>query len=201
MENIRNFIHRNNVLRVNGEWIYGKMQLVVGINNTQNNSFLVTPVNDGEVSLPQIGPELTFVASPLNVTSMSFNNILSQQRNYIENKLLESQDNGSGWTLHSISYVHLLLVLNPRNISSSGLRALVGGLNYDYELDMGDDGKGKKKKSTLILDGGSGDFDDDEMENEVNEYDVTDKFADDSIIEADDGGDVSFYLQQNSKRR
>ena len=119
---------------------------------------------------------------------------------------MESQDNGSGWTLHSISYVHLLLVLNPRNISSSGLRALVGGLNYDYELDMGDDGKGKKKKSTLILDeagvdGGSGDFDDDEMENEVNEYDVTDKFVDDSIIEADDDGDVSFYLQQNSKRR
>ena len=119
---------------------------------------------------------------------------------------MESQDNGSGWTLHSISYVHLLLVLNPRNISSSGLRALVGGLNYDYKLDMGDDGKGKKKKSTLILDeagvdGGSGDFDDDEMENEVNEYDVTDKFVDDSIIEADDDGDVSFYLQQNSKRR
>ena len=51
------------------------------------------------------------------------------------------------------------------------------------------------------VDGGSGDFDDDEMENEVNEYDVTDKFVDNSIIEADDGGDVSFYLQQNSKRR
>ena len=78
--------------------------------------------NNEENWLKSIGPKQTFIASPLNVNLMSFNNILSQQKRYIENKLLESQENGSGWTLHSISGVHLLLVLNPRNISSGSTK-------------------------------------------------------------------------------
>ena len=113
------------------------MQLVVGINNTQNNYFVITTENnDKDLPTQVIGHELTFVASPLNVTLMSFNNLITQQKNYIENKLLESQENGSGWTLHNITFVLLLLVLNPKNISSVGLRKLVGGLYYDYEFDM-----------------------------------------------------------------
>ena len=103
VENIRKFVHANNFLKDQAGWMHGKMQLVVGINNTQNNSFTVTSNAANEENSVAIGRELTFVASPLNVNIMSFNNLLTQQKSYIENKLLESQDNGSGWTLHSIS--------------------------------------------------------------------------------------------------
>ena len=116
VENIRKFVHANNFLKDQAGWMHGRMQLVVRINNTQNNSFTVTSNAANEENSVAIGRELTFVASPLNVNIMSFNNLLTQQKSYIENKLLASQDNGSGWTLHSISLVHLLLVINPRNI-------------------------------------------------------------------------------------
>ena len=79
------------------------MQLVVGISNKQNNYFVITiDDNDKDIPTQAIGNELMFVASPLNVTLMSFNNLTTQQKNYIENKLLESQENGSGWALHKI---------------------------------------------------------------------------------------------------
>ena len=173
IENIRKFVHVNNFLKDGDGWTYGKMQLVVSINNTQNNSFLVTADGDNEENaFKAIGAELTFIASPVNVNLMSFNNLLSQQKSYIENKLLESQENGSGWTLHSIGMVHLLLVLNPRNISSIGLRKLVGGDIVDYKFDM-DEWSVTTTNDNLILNevevDGNGNESDDEMENGVNE--------------------------------
>ena len=142
VENIRKTILTYKFLNDEyGGWSYGKMQMIININNTQNNSSLIT-ADDGESGedgmLKAIGPELSFIASPLNVTKMSFNTIINQQKNFLENKLLESQDNGSGWTLHSISMLHLMLVMNPRNISSIGLRKLVGAITTtDHQFDMG----------------------------------------------------------------
>ena len=189
VENIRKFTQKNNLLKEGGEWIHGKMQLVVAINYTQNNTFIITSKDHVEEDLAQpIGPELTFVASPLNVTLMSFNNVLPQQQATLENKLLEAQQNGSGWTLHSIAYVDFLLVLNPRNISSVGLRKLVGGTDNQFDMDQW----------TLNEVEVEGDESEDEDENGVNEYDKNDSFVND---EETDNSNVSFYLNQNSKRR
>ena len=219
IENIRKFVHVNNFLKDGDGWTYGKMQLVVSINNTMNNSFLLTVENEeNALNLKDIGPELTFIASPVNVNLMSFNNLLSQQKSYIENKLLESQDNGSGWTLHSISMVNLLLVLNPRNISSIGLRKLVGVDIVEHKFDMDEwsvkktndektnDEKTNDKKTNdnLILNEvevDDKDSEDEEVEDGVNEYDVTDKFVNDEPMDMDTDSDVSFYLKQNTKRR
>ena len=182
-----------------GGWSYGKMQMIVGINNTQNNSVLITS-NDGESDqgdLLAIGPEQSFIASPLNVTKMTFNSLITRQKDYLENKLLESQENGSGWTLHSISMLHLMLVMNPKNISSIGLRQLVGGMQ-DHKWDMGE--WAPKSMNDLILNDVEveGDGSEDEMEDGANEYDTTDKFVDDS---EDSNSDITFYLNRNSKRR
>ena len=205
VESIRKIILTNNFLKDgNAGWGYGKMQMIVNINNTQNNSFLIT-ADDGESEedgmLKAIGPELSFIASPLNVTEMSLNLLINQQKNFLENKLLESQDNGSGWTLHSISMFHLMLVMNPRNISSIGLRKLVGGIGEDCKFDMGK--WTPKPVDDLILKDVEveGDGSDDEIEDGVNEYDTSDKFVDDEVMNEDSNNDVSFYLKQNSKRR
>ena len=201
VENIRKFIHTHNFLKDANGWTYGKMQLLVTINNTQNNSFLVTG-NEEESEQKAIGAELAFIASPVNVNLMNFNNLLSQQKSYIENKLLESQENGSGWTLHSIGMVHLLLVLNPKNITSMGLRKLVGGMGDPDNFYMGDCGHKtiQHTKTSLILTEAEidGNKSDDEMENGANEYDITDKFVNDEELEEDN---ISFYLSRNSKRR
>ena len=202
--NIRKFVHANNFFKEDGGWMHGKMQLVVGINNTQNNSFTVTPYNDNTENKKAIGPELSFVARPLNVNLMSFNNLITQQKKYIENKLLESQGNGSGWTLHSMSLVQLLLVINPRNISATGLRKLVGGAMNEFKFDMGEWAQ-KASSSHLILNeaevNGDNESGDEEAEKGPNEYDVTDKFVIDEPMDSDESSDVSFYRRQNSKRR
>ena len=188
VENIRKFTLKNGLLKEGTDWIHGKMQLVVGNNYTQNNSFIITSNTEDEIEIEPIGPELTFVASPVNVTHMSFNNLISHQQAILENKLLEAQQNGSGWTLHSVSYVDFLLVLNPRNISSVGLRKLVGGVNNPFAMG----------KWALTDVGVEGDESEDEDENGVNEYDKSDKFVNDEETES---SNVSFYLNQNSKRR
>ena len=46
-----------------------------------------------------------------------------------------------------------------------------------------------------------GDGSDDELEDGANEYDTSDKFVDDDVMNEDSNNDVSFYLKQNSKRR
>ena len=204
VENIRKVILANKFLKdKNGGWRYGKLQLIGNINNTLNNSFLITE-KGGDEAVKAIGPELTFVASPLSVTEMTFNTLLSQQKNYLENKMLESQDNGSGWTLHSISMIHAMLVVNPSNISAIGLRKLVGGVMPDFSsFDMGKwDPKHAAKKLVMNEVEVEGDESEDESEDGINEYDKTDKFInDDEEEENSSSGDVSFYLKQNSKRR
>ena len=201
VENMRKFTLKNDLLKDGGDWVHAKMQLVVGNNNTQNNSFIIT-ANEEDVSqdeMKPIGPELTFVSSPMNVTHMSFNNLINQQKNNIENKLLESQQNGSGWTIHSISYIDFLLVINPKNISAVGLRKLVGGggaygPGMDYQFDMGQWALNEAEVD--------GDESEDEEETDVNEYDKSDKFINDNVNEEEsESSDVSFYLKQNSKRR
>ena len=93
--------------------------------------------------------------------------------------------------------VHLLLVINPRNISSS---KLVGGVMSDPKFDMGK-WDVNQVPNNLILNEAEVDGSDSEDEEEkwANEYDVNDKFVNDESMDSD--SDVSFYLKQNSKRR
>ena len=128
---------------------------------------------------------------------MSFNNLLTQQKSYIENKFLESQDYGSGWTLHSISLVHLLLVINPRNISPSKVE---GRVMSDAKFGMRKWDVNQVHNNLILIEAevDGSDFEDEE-EKGANEYDVNDKFVNDESIDSD--SDISFYLKQNSKRR
>ena len=194
VENIRKLIITNNFLKDQDGWTYGNMQLSVGINNTQNNYFLITNYGGQDDDRKAIGPELSVIASPLNVNLMSFNNLFSQKKSYIENKLLESQENGSGWTLHSISIVLLMLVLNPKNLSAIGLRKVVGGNDRpNHKFDMGE--WAPKPINNLILnevevEGNGNNSDDEEVEEGVNEYDPTDKFVNDEVMQDKSNNDV-----------
>ena len=68
----------------------------------------------GEVN----GAELNFVCRPLPVRIMTLDVIIDSQKDFLTTKLLEAQENGSGWTLHSVYHLTLLLKLNTDNVSA-----------------------------------------------------------------------------------
>ena len=60
VENIRQFVHKQDLLKDdNGEWLHGKVQLVIGINNTQNNSIMIT-TDEESVTDENLKPILLF---------------------------------------------------------------------------------------------------------------------------------------------
>ena len=70
IEKLRNFLHREKYLVdvVNNDWFYGKMQMSLGINNTKDNSVLISTTQDNIAEV--IDPELNFVCRPLAVTTL-----------------------------------------------------------------------------------------------------------------------------------
>ena len=59
--------------------------------------------------------------------------IIDSQKDFLTTKLLEAQENGSGWTLHSVSHWTLLLMLNPENVSTIGMHSKVYGGMHDFK--------------------------------------------------------------------
>ena len=121
IEKLRNFLHREKYLVdvVNDDWFYGKMQMSLGINNTKDNSVLISITQDNVAEV--IDPELNFVSRPLVVTTMSLDVINESQKEFLATKILGAQENGSGWTLHSVSHLTAMLMINPRNVSAIGM--------------------------------------------------------------------------------
>ena len=79
---LRNAVHRKKYLVdvVNDDWFYGKMQISFGIDNTKDNSVLIS-TNGNNIS-KVIGAELNFVCRPLPVTIMSSDVIIDSQKEF-----------------------------------------------------------------------------------------------------------------------
>ena len=108
IEKLRNNVHRGKyLLDSNGDWFYGKMQISLGINNTKGNSMTMS-TDQGANTLGEV-----IGAGHDYDLELDYG-----QKEFLSTRLLEAQENGSGWTLHSISHLTLLLLLNPRNVSA-----------------------------------------------------------------------------------
>ena len=55
------------------------------------------------------------------VTIMTLDLIMDSQKDFLTTKLLEEKENGSGWTIRSVSHLTLLIMINPQYVSAIGM--------------------------------------------------------------------------------